>query len=164
MEKSDQSEAKTVYGRGRMGREVLGECSPQGSNLLGAEPVAGEPGKGQPARVREGAQWSWSPCGQGGVSVCCRPRSANSVSRGSKIIARNFVYSYAPVCALPGCERPHKMLGLCALPAAVLVHQRPCLSLSSRASIICGSGRWRPGVRVCFCLLPVLPCGGEICR
>lgn len=86
MEKSDQSEAKTVYGRGRMGREVLGECSPQGSNLLGAEPVAGEPGKGQPARVREGAQWSWSPCGQGGVSVCCRPRSANSVSRGKKTL------------------------------------------------------------------------------
>lgn len=42
------------------------------------------------------------------------------------------------------------MLGLCALRAAVLVHQRPCLSLSSSAFVICGGGRWRPGVRVCF--------------
>lgn len=42
------------------------------------------------------------------------------------------------------------MLDVCTLPPAVLVHQRPCLSYSFSASVICGGGRWRPGQRVCF--------------
>lgn len=42
------------------------------------------------------------------------------------------------------------MCGVCTLPPAVLVYQRPCLSQSFSAFVICGGGRWRPGTRVCF--------------
>lgn len=99
--------------------------------------------------MREGAPRSWSPCGQGGVSVCCGPSSANCVSRGSKSLRETLCIVMLQSVRCP-VVKGHKMLGLCAMPTAVLVHQRPCLSLSSSASIICGGGRWRPGVRVCF--------------
>lgn len=99
--------------------------------------------------MREGAPRRWSPCGQGGVSVCCGPSSANCVSRGSKSLRETLCIVMLQSVRCP-VVKGHKMLGLCPMPTAVLVHQRPCLSLSSSASIICGGGRWRPGVRVCF--------------
>lgn len=123
---------------------------------MGAEPVARVPGEGQPARVREGARQSWSPCGQGGVCVCCG-LSKLCVPR-VKIIARNFVCSYAPACALPArCERPQNAWVVRSArrgpgsPAPLSVPELQCVcNLRRREVETRGEGL--------FCLLTVLPC------
>lgn len=99
--------------------------------------------------MRGGAPWSGSRCGPAGFSVAGR---SESLCETLCIVMVRLARGRA--------VKGHRTLGVCPVPATVPVHQRPCLSPSSSASVICGCGRWRLGARVCFAFSGVARGGG----